>query len=226
MENLLLLHGFKRAGEDDFLQITPFLSQFNLYNEEYFDNYDLKTLNKKYLLKRIDEIANKINSDGIEDLTIIGYSAGAIIAPLIKKKLNIKNVLILAIVPPIKVLFSKWLFKPMANIRKSNKIKSKIGKERYEQLKNKKVKQFEKYPLRIMSFINNTRLKYRKFILKEDNIIFLFSKNDEFIKTKSCVKLILKNKQEFSILEFSHSEIMKSQKDIFIKWFEEVINGK
>lgn len=225
---LLLLHGFKKNGVDDFEKVTSFfnenLKDYEILNEEWFDNYNLATMKRKYFLKRVNEISDLINVEKPDKLIIVAFSTGSIIASLIVKKIKISNVSIFSIVPPIKINFSKWLPIAWKQFKSNKKLKKKLGKKRFKRIKEKQQenKKIEKYPIRIINFINLVRLRYRKKILKHNfKILFLFSENDTFVKTAAILKKIDKNKYDITVKKFDHDQILKKNNSIFIEWFEE-----
>lgn len=229
-KTILLLHGFKRNGIDDFAEMHDYFSNFseeyNIENFVYFDNYDRSTLNERYLNNKVDELSKKLSNQ--KKILIIGYSTGSIVAAMIAKKLP-KNVdvKIFAMVPPIKIVLMKWI--PMGyRIRKKEKaLKRKIGKERYNSIKNKaqKNKNMEKYPLVIAKYINVLRKKHQKVLLTQENVTYLLAKDDTFVHTKRIIKKLNRYKRKYVVDEFKHDLLLKKDKNIFIKWFENEIKN-
>lgn len=224
-KTLLLLHGFKRNGIDDFKNIHEYLSKyekdFNIINETYFDNYKKETLNVKYLNEQVNRIANSLK--GQKEVIILGYSTGSVIASMVVNRLSSDvKTYIYAMVPPIKIVFAKWI--PMGfEIRKKEKqLKKKLGKERYKYIKEKSQanKNLEKYPVYISLYINKLRKKYRNLLLKQENATYLLSEEDLYVHTKKIVKKLKKYNREYEVKKFTHDLLLSRDKDIFIKWFE------
>lgn len=223
MKAILLLHGFKRNDEDDFGQIHDFFLTLNadkVYNEVWFENYDVKTLNKKYFIWRSKDIAKKIKEDGITELNIVAYSSGIFLVPIIKKELSEIKVNTFSIATPLKIKFARWIPASINSYKMQKKLKKKMGKERYARLKDRAeaTKTREKHPIKIMTFINKIRLKYRKDIINDKDIKYLISPTDEYMKTSATNKILSKRNRHITLTDFSHLEIMKSQKDIVIEW--------
>ncbi|BDU67782.1 MAG: hypothetical protein TYPL_4350 [Candidatus Tyloplasma litorale] len=225
---LVLLHGFKKNGVDDFLQLYDFfktLDYENIYNEDWFDTYDKSTLNKRHVRKYVDDFCERLNKENYSQIDIIGYSTGSIVAVMIKEKLKCKNVKIFSIVPPIKIKFSKWIPVAIKSYKAKRRLKKKLGSERYKRIReiSKRERILEKHALKITIFINNLRLAYRSKFLKEKNIIFLLAENDEFIKTQSIKKILSKKNKKFITEDFSHTNILTKEKEIFINWYNKNI---
>lgn len=227
-KTILLLHGFKRNGVDDFEQLHDYFSQYKneyeIINETYFDNYDKKTLTDKYLNKKVDSIAERLKDK--EQVIFMGYSTGSIIAAMVADRLpKTVDYYIWAMVPPIKIVLMKWVPMGYRIWKKEKVLKKKMGNERYEALKSKAQanKTIEKYPVTISKYINVLRKKYQKLLLRQKNTSYLLAKDDKFVHTPRIIKKLNKYNRDYEILIFSHNLLLNRDKQIFIEWFEKKI---
>lgn len=224
-KTILLLHGFKRNGIDDFASMHTYFEQYeneyNIINEIYFDNYEKDTLTLKYLNERAEAISSLLKKQ--EEVIILGYSTGAVVAALIADKLpSTVNIHIWAMVPPIKIVLMKWVPMSYRIWKKERAIKKKIGKERYEKLKSKAQadKVMEKYPVKISIYINTLRKKYQKLLLNKENTYYLLANEDTFVHTPRIIKKLEKYNREYEIKDFRHDQLLNADKEVFIEWFE------
>ncbi len=222
---VLLLHGFKRNNKDDFEEVMPFIETLGfdkIYNEVWFDNYDKKTLDYKYSLKRVEEIVELINNDKHEEVTIIAYSTGSLIGALISEKLTAKNVDYYSITPPYKIYFWKYISLAFKLLKMDKKLRKRLGKERYTRLKQKQIetKTIEQYPISIIVFISHQIIRrYKKSLKKIENGKFLLSSTDDKVVVKVTNKVVSKNKtNKITMKEFNHDNILRGEKEIFIEW--------
>ncbi len=226
---ILLLHGFKRNGVDDFEQMHEYFSQYKneyeIINEVYFDNYDRSTLNDKYLNQEVDSIAERLKDK--EQVIIIGYSTGSIVAAMVADRLP-KSVdcHIWAMVPPIKIVLMKWVPMGYRIWKKEKALKKKLGKERYESLKAKaqENKTMEKYPVTISKYINVLRKKYQKLLLKHENVSYLLAEDDTFVHTPRIIKKLKRYNRDYELQNFSHDLLLNRDKEVFINWFEKKLD--
>ncbi len=228
MKAILLLHGFKRNGEDDFGQVHDFflsLGVDKVYAEEWFDNYDKKTMTLKYFEARTKEIAKKILNDGVTELKIVTYSTGVMLTPNICNILKNIDIKIYSIVPPIKIPLSRWVSSGFNSLKIQKKLKKKMGKERYKRLKTASIENRtrEKYPIRISVFINEVRMRQWKKVIANPNIEYLISRVDEFIDAEKVEAILTKNKRKITVREFSHAEALKRDKEVALEWLKEVM---
>ena len=219
---VVFLHGFKRNGVNGFENIISLFSdkKSDIINVTYFENHDSKTLTSKHINEIIDYYV-KIFNEKYESIIFIGYSFGAIISSMIIDKLKIDTKLF-AIAPPTKVFLKKWiklfLFFPFKKIL----LKRKLGKERYNFLKeNMKETPMEKHPIKISLLINKVRLKNRKILEKTNGVNYLLSSSDEMIKTISVKKRLKKYQNNIKETSFKHDKILSTEKDIFFDWLFE-----
>ncbi len=226
---ILLLHGFKRNGEDDWAQLHDFFSEFevdHVYNEHWFENHDKETLNLNHFYNRSTEIAMKINADHTDKLIIVSYSAGVTFASNLVEKLNVKEVEFIGVVPTLKIHLVKWL-KTLTKMRRANKnLKAKLGKERYHRLikKQKEERKMEKYPYAIFNFMFFKVIsKHGKQLAKIKNAKFLVSRHDHIAKAKHSIKKLEKD-NHIIVADFEHDLILKRDKHIFQEWFKSVVS--
>lgn len=226
---MLLLHGYRVNNEDDFAELHDYFSKFNEYevmNEDWFDNYNLDTLNSKHLTSVVNDISNRINNKQPKEVVIVAYSTGALVALLIKDLLECSNIRYYAMVAPYKVSIWEWnkRFKDLR--RQEEALIKRMGKERYEKLKAVKIEQgkLEKYPIEIFKFIYKDIIrKHGRKLSKINNGNFLLAKDDHVIDTEVTLKAISKDKSNnISIEDFKHDQLLKQDKEIFINWFYNV----
>ncbi len=225
---VLLLHGFKRNNKDDFEEVMPFIETLGfdkIYNEVWFDNYDKKTLDYKYSLKRVEEIVELINNDKHEEVTIIAYSTGSLIGALISEKLTAKNVDYYSITPPYKIYFWRYISLAFKLLKMDKKLRKRLGEERYTRLKQKQIetKTIEQYPISIIVFISHQIIRrYKNSLKKIENGKFLLSSTDDKVVVKVTNKVVSKNKtNKITVKEFNHDNILRGEKEIFIEWMKE-----
>lgn len=225
-KTILLLHGFKRNGVDDFEKTHPYFEQykneFNVINLTYFENYDKSTLNDKYLNKVVNDIVDQLKDQ--EEVIMMGYSTGGIIGAMIASRLpkNVKTH-IFAMMPPIKIVFAKWIPMGFRIITKERKIKKRIGKERYTKIKKSRQenRNMEKYPVTISIYINKLRKKYQKLLLNQENIHYLLAAEDTYVNTPKIIKKLEKRHRDYEIRKFKHDLLLKSEQYVFEEWFED-----
>ncbi len=229
---VLLLHGFKRNNKDDFEEVMPFIETLGfdkIYNEVWFDNYDKKTLDYKYSLKRVEEIVELINNDRHEEVTIIAYSTGSLIGALISEKLTAKSVDYYSITPPYKIYFWRYISLAFKLLKMDKKLRKRLGEERYTRLKQKQIetKTIEQYPISIIIFISHQIIRrYKNSLKKIENGKFLLSSTDDKVVVKVTNKVVSKNKtNKITMKEFNHDNILRGEKDIFIEWMNENISN-
>ncbi len=225
-QNILLLHGFKRANKDDFKFLKDYFnknfSNINLISFDYYDNNDKKTLNAKKIKTNVQNFVNQLELD---DISVIGYSLGGLISlTLFGENKNVKK--IYSLYPPLKIHFFDWIFKLWNSKKKSRQVKKKLGKERYKEISKryKKNKIIEKHPVKIVFAINSFRLKYRKLISKNFNkdIKIAFSDIDEVVKKDSINYLNKKinfnnNEIEIEKNNFNHFTVFDSENEELFK---------
>lgn len=224
-KTIVYIHGFKRNGIDDFEQMHEYFdkysSEYNLINLTYFDNYDKSTFKSKYLKSIINETLEKLSDQ--EEVILIGYSAGAIVASLISSKLPEKiNIKLFAITPPVKIVMAKWIPLLLKQNSKHRKLRKKMGKERYNTLRAKREenKVSEKYPISIGIYINKLRKMHQSKLLKEKDATYLLAETDFFVNTPKVSKKLKRRNREFEIKDFQHDLLLSRDKQVFIDWFE------
>ncbi len=191
---LILIHGFKRQGKNEFEYFEKYLSKndklsnFKIINFLYYVNDDIKTLNSKkmksIILKVLEE--NKDNN-----VYIVGYSMGGLAGlSLGGMYKNVEK--IVAIFPPFKIYLLDWINRSFKNTKLKKKIKKRVGKEKYKKIleRSKKNKVIEKHPIKVSLSMVNFRNKLRKNIKKINNkdIKVYFSDIDEIVWTKKSEK--------------------------------------
>lgn len=224
-KTILLLHGFKRNGVDDFEQMHEYFDKysndFNIVNLTYFENYQKDTLNDKHLNKIVNETVDQLKDQ--DEVIVLGYSAGAIIASMITSRLpeSVKTH-IFAMTPPIKIVLAKWVPLILKQSSKQRKLKKKLGKERYASIRQKREenKIAEKHPIAISFYINKVRKKYQKYLLNDENTHYLFANTDYFVNTHKMVKKVSKRNRDYQVKDFRHELLLSTDKQVFIDWFE------
>ena len=197
-KTVILIHGFKRQKKNDFaffqLYAEKIYPEIEFISFDYYINNDKKTLSSKKYKKRIIEVFEAHKDQ--EDVMVIGYSIGAGSALSLTK--NYENITrIVAIYPAIKVVIFDWIKKLYYNWKKTRKIKKKLGKEKYDKIKDRfhENKLVEKYPFTIVLSVNWFRFRTRKFLseLKNREIRIYLSEKDEIVNFGKSTKYINKN---------------------------------
>lgn len=225
---MILLHGFKRNNEDDFGRIHHFFNKFKpeyeIMNVIWYDNYNKATLKRSYLDLLLAQIAFDINSVDYDEISIISYSTGNIVAIYLLDKLRQKDkVSFYGTVPPFEVEKYKWTvrLKEAASYRK--KLKKELGSERYKRIqkKLKETKKVEKYPLQILNYVFTKIIKpdgYRIGEIKKG--YFLLAEDDQVVNTKVAKEQLSKSVgNDIVVAKFKHDQLFKLDQEVFIKWF-------
>lgn len=228
---ILLLHGFKRNDIDDFEEVQDYIKTVadrigaeKVYNEIWFENYEKETLNLKHFDKRVKEISTKINNENYDEVVIISFSSGTIVAANVKELLTAKSVKYYGVTPTIKPHILKWI-KTLTRLTKANKkLKKKLGKERYDRLKQVKTENqvSEKYPVKIILYMFKGVIgKRKKALVKIKDANFLVASDDHIVKTKVAIKKLSRNGTNNIVSkDFTHDYILRRERQIFIEWLD------
>ncbi len=196
---LILIHGFKRQGKNEFEYFEKYLkdnnklSDFKIINFLYYENDNEETLNSK---KMKSIILNILEENRNSNVWIVGYSMGGLAGLSLSNDYdNIEK--IVAIFPPFKIYLLDWISRSFKNIKLKRNIKKRVGKEKYKKIleRSKRTKVIEKHPIKVSLSMVNFRNKLRKDIKKVKNkkIKIYFSNMDEVVWTEKSEKYIQKN---------------------------------
>ncbi len=227
---MILLHGFKRNNEDDFGRVHHFFKRyeddFEIKNVIWYDNYNKKTLNKKYLDILLSQVALDINLENPDDIVIVAYSTGNVVAMyLIDKIKNKDKVRFFGTVPPFDIEKFKWIDRLKEQSRYKKSLRKKLGLKRYLRVQKimKKNKQTEKYPLQIINYVFTKIIKPDGFRVGEiENGHFLLALDDQVVSTPTAYRELKKHKSnDITIVDFKHDQLFKLDQEVFIEWFSE-----
>ncbi len=234
MKTIILLHGRKQRNSNDFSEIVPWFKEKGISNEiinlNWFDNYDLTTINDNHLLSLLEETASKVKNNEVE---IIGYSTGGLLTPILKrmiKEFKGENTKITtySVVPLVAELKNEQIKGYLENFFSKSELylqnlKEECDSEEELKLKLEILKDKKSIDLNTRETYNWTRElleKHRDKIINETNIHFLFSKSDFIIDTNKAVEILSKLGHDIHVDEFHHGLIFKDDNEIFKRWYE------
>lgn len=233
---MILLHGFKRNNEDDFGRVRHFFDKYkkegwDIKNVIWYDNYNKKTLNRNYLNLLLSQIALDINFENYEEIVIVAYSTGNVVAMyLIDKIVNKDAITFYGTVPPFEIEKVKWIDRIKESNNYKKQLRKKLGVRRYLHIQRlmKKEKRTEKYPLKILNYVFNKIIRpdgYRIGEIKDG--FFLLAKDDQVVDTKVSYREITKSQyNDVEIRDFRHDQLFKLNQEVFISWFSDKIEKR
>lgn len=226
---MVLLHGFKRNNEDDFGRVFHYFKQFSedyeIRNVIWYDNYNKKTLNKKHLNAILNQLALDINMDEPNEIVIVGYSTGNVVAMYLIDKIENKDAIkFYGTVPPFDIERFKWIERLNEQRLYNKKLRKKLGWKRYYRIKRKLWlnKQTEKYPLSIANYCYGKIIKPDGHRISEiTNGYFLLAEDDQVVNTKLAFEELSKHpNNDITIKKFKHERLFKLDQEVFIEWFD------
>ncbi len=227
---MILLHGFKRNNDDDFARVRNYLGKFSkeydIKNVIWYDNYNKRTLNRNHLDLILSQLALDITLDEPEEIVIIGYSTGNVVAMYLMDKIkDPSKVTFYGTVPPFEIEKFKWVERLKEQAAYKKKLRKKLGTFRYLRIRNKlyKNKKTEKYPIAIANYCYNKIIKPDGHRVGEiTNGYFLLAENDQVVNTKVAYKELTKHSEnDVTVRKFKHDQLFKLNQEVFIEWFEE-----
>ena len=219
----ITLHGYKRPQWDDFHILRNKLDT----NSEIvvFDYYD--STNKELINKRLwwDNILNKIAEYKDYDVTLIGYSVGAVAA--IAASAEFDNVdQVYAITPAVRTKMLSWVFKGIAFFpyylpkKLINRIK--LGKVEYGKYKKAMSRgASEKYPMAMTWEVHRFKMWLKKKfpMVQDKNIRIVYANADGIIhvnKTSNYIKhKLIHNTIKVETLNVSHHLILEEESPLY-----------
>ncbi len=227
---MILLHGFKRNNEDDFGRVKNYFSKFEdeyeIKNVIWYDNYNKRTLHKRHLHAILNQVAHDVNQQAPEEIVIVAYSTGNIVAMYLMDKLeHAEKVRFFGTVPPVEIEKFKWIerLKEMRYYKRD--LRKRLGRKRYNRVQRKlrKERQTEKYPLTIANYVYTKIIKPDGHRIAEvEGGYFLLALDDQVVNTKLSYREISKNGTNDIVIEdFKHDQLFKLNQEVFIKWFDE-----
>lgn len=228
----ITLHGYKRPGWDDFKSFKDFIDvDGEVVVFDYYDSTEIELIERHTWIENAKE---KIREYHDYDVTLIGYSVGAVVAMAAAADPSLSNIKrIFAITPAVKTQFMRWIYKglifPYFLIKKFIKRIS-LGKNEYEAYKEAKSRgASEKFPLKMTLMINAFKINLKKqFInIKNKDIEIVYANNDGIVDVKRSIKYLKKNiddsnnfyitfvpESHYKILDFGSSVYDKIQEFI------------
>ncbi len=225
---MILLHGFKRNNEDDFGRVHHFFDQYrneyDIKNIIWYDNYNKKTLNRKHLDFVLSQVALDVNVSGYEDIVIVAYSTGNVVAMYLMDKLkNRDKVRFFGTVPPFEIEKFKWIERLQDGMKYKKSLKRKLGVRRYYRIQRKLKQQqrTEKYPIQISSYVYHKIIKPDGYRIKEiKDGYFLLALNDQVVKTSVAYRELTKSPEnDITVEDFRHDQLFKLNQEVFMNWF-------
>lgn len=226
---IVLLHGFKSRNSDDFIEIEEYfqlIKDTKVFNINWFDNYELETQKLSNINNLCKEVAKSVSD--FDHIDIIGYSTGALLTKQIESYIPNKSKVNIYLVGPLikRYFLIRFIGAIKTNLSVNRKISSLKKSTTFNEYKNyieknKANKTFDLYIFQNFLMTEKLKMKFRRSLLNDRTIHWLLAKNDFAIRTPEVYKILKrKGHKNVTIEDFNHGQIMKNQKDIFMKWYE------
>lgn len=232
----ITLHGYKRPGWDEFKSLeNSITTDGEIIIFDYYDSTEFEGINRN---DWIEAAKDKIREYKDYDVTLIGYSVGAVMALAAAADPSLNNIKkIFAITPAVKTQFMRWILKgvifPYFLGKKLYK-RITLGKKKYNAYKKSRSRgASEVFPMKMTLMINAFKINLKKqFVnIRNKDIEIVYANNDGIVDVERSTKYLEKNlheSNEYKIIfvEESHYRILDEGSTVYNKMQEFIDKDK